>query len=335
MEGMVYVYKKQVGEKTYYYLRASQRKKGKILIKDIAYLGTSLGEVKKALNRLPQYAEQIRKTYKTIHHFLESNHYLEKAQQEKLKHDHFLEDTLFEVEACKLHYAGIFQHSPELTKQEILKNFIIEFSFNTTSMEGNTIKLPEARTLLQEGIAPKNRSLREIYDVQNTERVFSYLQESEDSLSHEFIVKIHAELMQNIDPRIGYRTTDVRVIRSNFDATPAPYVKADMDLLLAWYEKNKQNLHPLVLAAVVHHKLEKIHPFLDGNGRTGRMVFNHLLIKRNYPPTIIHAKRRKEYLGVLRIADHSKPLEAMKEQYQPLTRFVAEEMSRTYWGIFL
>ncbi len=70
---MVYIYKKTVGDKVYYYLRASERKQEKIIIKDIAYLGSSLEEVKKALNKLPKYSEQIRKAYKTINNFLESD----------------------------------------------------------------------------------------------------------------------------------------------------------------------------------------------------------------------------------------------------------------------
>ena len=77
---MVYIYKKTIGNKEYYYLRASQRKQGKVLAKDIAYLGSSLKEVKYNLANLPKYSEQIRKAYKTINNFLESNHYLEKVK---------------------------------------------------------------------------------------------------------------------------------------------------------------------------------------------------------------------------------------------------------------
>src|SRR3989344_8934874 len=111
---MVYIYKKITGTNTYYYLRASERKGNRILVKDIAYLGTSLEDVKKTLNTLPSYAEQIRKAYKTIHHFLESNHYLEKVKDLKLKHDPFLEKKLCGIEACKLHYTAIFQNFPVL-----------------------------------------------------------------------------------------------------------------------------------------------------------------------------------------------------------------------------
>jgi Fic family protein len=332
---MVYIYRKSIGGKQYYYLRASERRKGKIVIKDIAYLGSSIEEAKKTLQNLPQFKEKIRKAYKTIRNFIESNHYLEKALALKLKKDAFLGEKLPEVEACRLHYNGAFQKRDELTKKETLKNWIIEFAFNTTFIEGNTITLQEARNLLQEGLTPKNKTLREIYDVQNTEKVFFEILNLKEELSHEFIIKIHSGLVENIDARKGYRTTDVRVIRSNFDATPAPYVKTDMDLLLRWYEKNKIALHPLALGAIFHHKFEKIHPFMDGNGRTGRMLLNHILMKNGYPPIIIQKKFRSQYLEALRKADKSDLSKAIKEDYEQLARFTADELVSSYWNLFL
>lgn len=332
---MVYIYKKPVGEKTYYYLRASERKNGKVIAKDIAYLGSSIEEVKKNLDKLPKYAEKIRKAYRTIHNFIESDRYLQKAKTLKIKKDEWLGERNTEIEACKIHYTTDFQKNPKLSKQEIYKNFIIEFAYNTASIEGNTIKLEEARKLLDEGLTPKDRTLREIYDLQNTEKVFISLLEEKKSLNHELIVNIHKRLLENIDPRIGYRNHDVRVIKANFKSTPAPYVKTDMDLLLEWYEQSKNYLHPLVLAAIFHHKFEKIHPFMDGNGRVGRMILNFILISNNYPPLIIHRKKREKYLQALRNADPSDLTKADRNHYQKLIDFIAEEMTDTYWSIFL
>jgi Fic family protein len=331
---MVYIYKKTVGGKEYYYLRASKRKGSKILVKDIAYLGSSINDVKNSLERLPKYAEDIRKAYKTINNFLESNRFIGKIRQLRLKKDDLLDKYFTDVEACRLHYNSVFKKHDEITRKEILKNFIVEFAFNTTSIEGNTINLDEAKKLLEEGLAPKNKTLREIYDIQNTEKVFFSIFESDVELNHELIIKIHAGLVENIDLRTGYRKTDIRVIRSNFDATPAPYVKTDMDLLLRWYNENKK-IHPLVLAIVFHHKFEKIHPFADGNGRTGRMLMNFILLKNEYPPMIIHKKQRKMYLDALRIADKSNLKSFNKENYQELINFVAKEMTDTYWNLFL
>lgn len=332
---MVYIYKKLIGGRPYYYLRVSQRKGKKIITRDIAYLGSSIEEVKDNINNLPKFRDKIKKAYKTLNRFIESNYYLEKASLLKLKDDLFLNLKLNEIEACKLHFNKIFEKRDELTKREIWKNFIIEFAFNTTSIEGNTITLQEARNILEEGLTPKDRTLREIYDIQNTERVFFDILESAKEMSHDLITNIHSELMKNIDPRVGYRTADVRIIKANFKSTPFPFVKTDMDLLLRWYNQNKARLHPLVLATAFHHKFEKIHPFMDGNGRTGRMLFNFILLKNDYPPTIFYRRLRTDYLQALREADKANLLETKKEYYSELVQFIADEMIESYWNLFL
>jgi len=332
---MVYIYKKTVGGKSYYYLRISERKGKRVIAKDIAYLGNKIEEVKKNLDKLSDYKDEIRKAHKTISLFLESNYYLEKIKSLKLKKDEFLKEKIEEVEACGLHYNKIFLKKDKLTKQEILKNFLIEFAFNTTSIEGNTINLAEAKNLLQDGLTPKDKTLREIYDLQNTEKVFFEIIRLKEKLNREFIIKIHDSLMENIDPRKGYRTVDIRVIKSNFDATPSVYVKTDMNLLLKWYRENESKLHPLVLAVIFHHKFEKIHPFMDGNGRTGRMLLNYILMNKNYPPLIIHKATRKEYLEAMRKADNSELTQSEIRDYLDLVQFNADEMINGYWNIFL
>lgn len=323
-----------ISGKPYYYLRASERKNGKAITKDLAYLGNSIEEVRKILEN-KEYKEKIRKAYKTIHNFIETNHWLEKVKEQKLKKDAFLGEKLEEVEACRIHYNQSFKKLDETTKREILKNFLIEYAFNTTSIEGNTINLEQARNLLMEGLTPENKTLREIYDLQNTEKVFFDLSNSKEDLSQEFIIKVHDSLLENIDARKGYRRTDIRVIRSNFDATPAVYVKTDMDLLIKWYNQNRTKLHPLVLGILFHHKFEKVHPFADGNGRTGRMILNHILMKNNYPPLIIQKKTRAGYLEVLRQADNSLSNKEDKKHYNPLVQFVADELIGSYWNLFL
>lgn len=331
---MAYIYKKTTGEKNYYYLRASVRKGGRIVTKDIAYLGSSLDKVKKSLDGIP--SQQIRKSYKTIQRFLEANTWLEAAKKLKLKTSPYLDKRLLEqLEACRLHWHKFFQKIDKKTRQDYFKRWVIDFTFNTTSIEGNTILLHEAALLLTEQLTPKNKTLREVYDVQNTERTFNEVIENLPDLSHETIIKIHSELMENIDARIGYRTSDVHVIHSRFDSTPAKYVKTDVGLLTDLYKKNAGQIHPLALAVIFHHKFEKIHPFFDGNGRTGRMLLNMLLLKQGYPPIIIRKRDRAEYLDVLRKADASDITQAEPAKYKPLVEFAASELVETYWDIFL
>lgn len=334
---MVYLYKKPTSKgKNYYYLRASEKKGQKLVTKDIAYLGSSIEKVKANLENLPKYKDKIRKSYKIINTFLESNHFLEKAKKLKLKQDLLLKEKTNEIEACKMHYLEVFSKFPELTKKEIFKNYVIEFAYNTASIEGNTITLEEARNLLNEGITPKDRTLREVYDLQNTEKVFFELLNltNKIELNPDLIIKIHDKLLENIDERKGYRTTDIHVVHSNFDASPGKYVRTDMNLLLKWFKENENRIHPLVLAIVFHHKFEKIHPFSDGNGRTGRMIANYLLLRSGFPPMIIHKKTRKEYLEAMREADVS-DLWKVDEKYSDLIAYAVDEFIWTYWNIFL
>jgi hypothetical protein len=88
---MVYIYKKPASKgKNYYYLRASEKKGEKLVTKDIAYLGSSIEEVKANLDKLSKYKDKIRKSYKILNTFLESNHFLEKVEKSKLKQDNLL-----------------------------------------------------------------------------------------------------------------------------------------------------------------------------------------------------------------------------------------------------
>ncbi|MFA5764186.1 MAG: Fic family protein [archaeon] len=331
---MVYVYKKQIGNKDYYYLRVSLKKNNKLVTKDIAYLGNSVNEAKKTIVNVKGYNNEIRKSYKKISKFLDSNHYLELARKKKLKKDELLGDKLFEVEACKIHYDSVFQKLDELTKDQIMGNFVADFTYNTTSIEGNTIELKEVHNLFDEGIAPKGKKLREIYDLQNTKQVFSEL-DLKDSIGNKLLLKIHDDLVKNIDKRVGYRVKDAHIKNSRFESTPWPYISTDLKVLFKFYSENNKKLHPLVLATIFHHKFEKIHPFSDGNGRTGRILMNFILMKKKYPPIIIRNKFREFYLDELSGADEQNLFSNKINHYEKLIRFCADEFVTNYWNNFL
>lgn len=319
----------------YYYLRISKRKGNKIISKDIAYLGSDVQFAKKAVMKISKYKNEIRKSYRKINLFFETEHYSNKVKEMKLKKDLFLGEDLIDIEACRLHYIDHYEKFDNKTKKDFIEEFATHFAYNTTSIEGNTITLEEAHKLLAEGKTPKDRSLKEIYDIQNTEGVFNKLLESKKGLSNSLMIEVHKGLVENIDKRKGYRITDNRVFKSHFDSTPGAYVKADMGLLLKWYSENKKKLHPLVLVSLFHHKFEKIHPFADGNGRTGRMIANYILIRNGYPPMIVYRKDRTEYLDALGSADKIDLVKTNSKKYQKLVSFMANQMISSYWNIFL
>ncbi|MCK5617649.1 Fic family protein [Candidatus Pacearchaeota archaeon] len=331
---MVYIYKKIISGKPYYYLRISKRKGERVITKDIAYLGGDPLSAKNAVLKISKYKSEIRKSYRRINLFFETEHYFNKAKKLKLRADEFMSNRITEVEAIKMHYLDTFIKKTLINKKELIKDFAINFAYNTTSIEGNTITLKEAQILLEEGRTPKDKTLREIYDIQNTEKVFIELLNKKQDISHELIESVHKKLMENVDKRIGYRTRDVRVFRSHFNSAPGSYVRIDMSLLLRWYEDNKNKLHPFVLASLFHHKFEKVHPFMDGNGRTGRMLMNIILMNNNYPPMIIYKKDRMMYLNALGSADKI-GLTEIDKKYKKLVDFMIDEMTSSYWNLFL
>lgn len=331
---MVYIYKKTKGNATYYYLRASKRKGNKKVEKDIAYLGSSIEEARKKFPEIAKDKQEIKKSYRKINTFLENEYYIKKIEKLKLKKDLYLEKSLTEIEACKLHYEKEFKKLDKSSQKEAFENFSIEFAYNTTSIEGNTITLEEAKKFFEEGKTPADRELREIYDIKNTREVFSWIVENKEEISNDLIIEIHKRLLKNIDERTGYRTRDIKVFRSHFNASPGIYVKADMGILLKWYKENKKKLHPFVLASIFHHKFEKIHPFSDGNGRTGRMLMNCILLKAGYPPSVIYKKTRSDYLDALSSAD-SINLTETNTKYKRLVKYIADETIISYWSLFL
>jgi len=331
---MVYIYRKSKGDRTYYYLRASKRKGAKKIEKDIAYLGNSIEEARKKFPQIAKDKQEIKKSYRKINLFLEGEYYKDKIRKLKLKKDPYLGELLIEVEACKLHYEKNFKKLDKLSQKEIMDNFSIEFAYNTTSIEGNTITLEEARKFFEEGKTPANRELREIFDLRNTREVFSWLVNERKEISSKLIMEIHKRLLKDIDVRVGYRTKDIRVFRSNFDASQGIYVNTDMGLLIDWYKENKKKLHPFVLASIFHHKFEKIHPFSDGNGRTGRMLMNYILLRAGHPPSVIYKKTRSDYLSALSTADQIN-LTVINEKYKTLVEYLADETIISYWNLFL
>ena len=333
---MAYIHKKIIGNTPYYTLRISYRKDGRVITKDLESLGSNLSKI--SIEDLEKrHKAEIKKSYKTIKKFLEKNYYY--GQTKKLKKDAFLSsEQLRRVEACKLHFQEKFLQLDEKTQKSFFEQFLIRFANNSTAIEGNTITLAQATKLLREGILPKGKDIREVYDLQNTKQVFEELLFNENfSFSIDDVSFVHDSLLKNIDLRTGLRDHDISILGQPFTPSPARYVKEDLELLLSWLKK-QHHLHPLVLTVLFHHKFEAIHPFSDGNGRTGRMLLNILLLQKEFPPLVVAQRRRSEYLRALNKADMAikKDLFSIdKKHYEPLFSFMVDSFEETYWDVFL
>lgn len=193
------------------------------------------------------------------------------------------------------------KHQLMLLKREME----IEYIYNSTTIEGNSLTLNETRLVLEEGITIKGKPLREHFDVINQkeamEKLEKWVKERKVIIKEDDILELHRITLKGIsDMWAGkYKTVQNRVLGSSVKRTPPYMVKEEMEGLVNFINKNPEKLHIIELAAVAHQILAKIHPFLDGNGRCARLLSNMILMKNGYPPNIILNKERKKYFETI------------------------------------
>jgi Fic family protein len=194
----------------------------------------------------------------------------------------------------------------------------VEYTHNSTAIEGNTLSLIETKLLIEDKISVGGKDLREIYEVTNHARAYDYTLRcvAEGKPLDENTVKdMHQILMENIFPGGIYRDVNVRITGAGFQP-PAPgemYVQvknffADLQF--------KTELPPLELAAWIHAEFVRIHPFRDGNGRTSRMIMNYQLLFSGWLPVSVPKEERLRYYEALEAY-------AVGGDIQPFTAFVA------------
>lgn len=197
---------------------------------------------------------------------------------------------------------------------KLREQFIIEWTYNSNAIEGNTLSLQETELVINRGLTIGNKSLKEHFEAINhkfgIELVEQFVEKKMD-LSEEFIKTLHKVILKNIDEANAgvYRTSNVRILGA-IHIPPNPLkIQSLIEEFLAWYYENKYILPVPELAAYVHYKFVCIHPFIDGNGRTSRLLMNLVLMQNGYPPAVILNTDRKKYYRVLRNADLDKAQE--------------------------
>lgn len=182
--------------------------------------------------------------------------------------------------------------------------FISEFTYDSTGIEGNTLTLRETAGVLFEGATPA-KSLREVYEVLNHKKAFDYILGYKGSVSKKFVCEIQRIVTENtlkpelLDQAGVFRTVPVFIRGADITPPPPSRVAKEMKRLVIWHAKNRKRIHPWVLAAAFHSAFEAIHPFVDGNGRTGRLVLNFILHDHGYPMISIPRSRRQKYFDAL------------------------------------
>lgn len=163
----------------------------------------------------------------------------------------------------------------------------LEYTFESNRIEGNTLTLRETDLVINEGLTISGKSMREHLEAINHKEAIDYikqLMEKSTSLIEREVLAIHNLILRGIHSEDAGRYRKVQVmIKGSSHMPPQPFLIAkEMEDYFIWYEENKSKMHPVVLAAKMHERLVTIHPFIDGNGRTSRLVMNLILLQHGY-----------------------------------------------------
>ena len=191
----------------------------------------------------------------------------------------------------------------------------IELTFASNALEGNTLTRQETALVVEEGLSVGGKSLREHLEAVNHAKALDWaveLSRSKAPLDEEAVLKMHDLVLRGIlDDHAGrYRNVPVRISGSR-SVLPSPQkVGALMSELGRFLQAGPQNLHPAEYAAEAHLRLVSIHPFVDGNGRSGRLLMNLALLRHGYPLAVIRLRDRLNYLKALEEVQTGGPRQA-------------------------
>lgn len=210
------------------------------------------------------------------------------------------------------------------TETEILKNFFdIEYTYHSNKIEGNTLTKSETHLVINKGLTIANKSLNEHLEAINHKDAIDYIRDLTDNgadFTKRDLLNIHQLILRSINQKEAgkYRSQDVLISGSRHIPPKHFQINDLMEEYFKFYEANKDTIHPVELASEMHERLVTIHPFIDGNGRTSRLVMNLILIKNGYPITIIEGEqdKRLEYYDSLELIQIGE--DKNKEQFKLL-----------------
>ena len=201
-------------------------------------------------------------------------------------------------------YQTVRDSIPELTLQSYEKAFEIEYTHNSTAIEGNTLTLIETKVLLEDGISIGGKHLRELYEAVNHQKAYRYVKEciaKEVPLNEKVIKDIHAILMGNIFVGGIYRNVDVYISGAQHTPPSPDDIYRQVKNFYADLAWKCSELNQIELAAWTHAEFVRIHPFPDGNGRTFRLLMNYQLMVNGFPAISIAKENRLEYFNALEV----------------------------------
>ncbi|QQR96947.1 MAG: Fic family protein [Sphingobacteriales bacterium] len=216
-----------------------------------------------------------------------------------------------------------------LQSYKIAQALDIEYTYESNKIEGNTLTLQETQLVIEKGLTIGGKPLKEHLEATNHYYAIEFIKqlvEDKTPFTETILLQIHQLILQGIDNHNAGKYRNVQVLISGAKhIPPQPYlVPKQMESFFIWYNEYKDKIHPVVLSAEMHQRLVTIHPFIDGNGRTSRLLMNLILIQNGYPIAILKGDvaSRLKYYECLEIAQ-------TENNNKPFIEFIAENIKNT------
>jgi len=188
------------------------------------------------------------------------------------------------------------------------EDFRVETTYHSNAIEGNTLTLAETEMVLEYGMTIAGHPLREHLEVTNHARAYDAMERLVWSpIDMETVFSLHRLVKAHIDEDAGQlRTLPVHIRGASFTPPPASDVPQYLAQWIRWLTSDQAlGYEPVTRAAIAHHDFESVHPFLDGNGRVGRLLLNIMLLQDGYPPALVLREWRQRYIKALQQASAS------------------------------
>lgn len=205
-----------------------------------------------------------------------------------------------------------FRPLPQALVKNLDEWFKIALTYSSNAIEGNTLSHSETALVIEKGITIGGKTITEHLEAINHGKAIDFIKElaqkKREVLCLDDILSIHRIILKGIDPMHAgiFRTVAIRILGSDNIFPNYLNVPILMTEFMLWLSTTQD--HPVKIAAMAHFKLVSIHPFVDGNGRTARLLMNLLLLQQGYPLAIIKKEDRKSYINSLELASNTNDL---------------------------
>ncbi|MFH1589857.1 MAG: Fic family protein [archaeon] len=302
---MVSIVTKKINGNEYLYLVDSIRKKDKVIQKTIKYIGKKRAVPKEEF-------ECMKYSYKEedwiLVDFKDELSYKKHEEMKKLSAEQ------------KKYLDSLDEVSVEKSKERFLSVFIA----NSNEIEGSTMTPGETFNYLFADAVPNNHTKKELYMASNMLKAWTYVENNKDSLPNEnALLMLHALVNEDIesDETLG-KYKKAQNYAGDELTTSFLFVEERMKQLLKWIKKAFKSMNEFEIAFQSHSQFEIIHPFIDGNGRVGRLLLNWLLMNKDLMPLAIRATRKSSYITALNNSKRGKK--------EAICKFCYEEYIKQY-----